>query len=160
MKNIIVTTLFFLLSTNAFGCYDESLSGKDNFDSHLVQARMGDAESQFMLGLIHAQGCGVTQSHDNAIKWYSKAARQGSTKAQNNIGVIHYRKAQNDIGFLYFRSEQGNQNIIKAHKWFSIAAANGDEGAFMSTRHLAERMTASQIEKAQDMAREWMAKHQ
>ena len=85
---------------------------------------------------------------------------QGSTKAQNNIGVIHYRKAQGDIGFLYFTSEQGNQNIIKAHKWFSIAAANGDKGALMSTRHLAERMTVSQIEKAQDMAREWMATYQ
>ena len=159
MKNIIAT-LFLLLSTNASACYDESLSDKDNFDSHSVQARMGDAESQFMLGLIYAQGCGVRQSYHDAIEWYSKAAVQGSTKAQNNIGVIHYRKAQGDIGFLYFTSEQGNQNIIKAHKWFSIAAANGDEGALMSTRHLAERMTASQIEKAQDMAREWMAKHQ
>jgi len=37
MKNIIVATLLLLLSTNAFACYDESLSDKTNFDNCLVE---------------------------------------------------------------------------------------------------------------------------
>ena len=51
MKNIIVTALFLLLSTNAFACYDESLSDRANFDNCLVEAEEGYAKTQYNLGL-------------------------------------------------------------------------------------------------------------
>jgi len=43
--------------------------------------------------------------------------------------------------------------------WFNIAAANGDSDAVKNRDIIAKKMTLSQIEKAQDMAREWIAKH-
>jgi len=44
--------------------------------------------------------------------------------------------------------------------WFNIAAANGGSEAVKKRDILAKVMTPSQIEKAQNMAREWMAEHQ
>jgi|TARA_B110000238_G_C16063066_1_gene411426 hypothetical protein len=45
MKNIVVATLFLLLSANAFACYDESLSDKDNFDNCMVEAERNPTAS-------------------------------------------------------------------------------------------------------------------
>jgi len=44
--------------------------------------------------------------------------------------------------------------------WFNIAAANEGSDAAKNRDIVAKKMTPSQIEKAQDMAREWMAEHQ
>ena len=74
MKNIIVATLFLLLSTNAFACYDESLSGQDNLDNCLVDAEQGVPKAQYNLGLMYDKGKGVVQDHKEAAKWYTKAA--------------------------------------------------------------------------------------
>jgi len=41
MKNNIVTALFLLLGSNAFACYDQSLSDRANFDNCLVEAEQG-----------------------------------------------------------------------------------------------------------------------
>ena len=71
MKNIIVTALFLLLCTNAFACYDESLSDRANFDNCLVDAEQGDAKAQYNLGLMYNNGKGVAQDQDykEAVKW-------------------------------------------------------------------------------------------
>ena len=74
MKNIIVATLFLLLCTNAFACYDESLSDRANFDNCLVEAEQGHAKAQYNLGLMYDKGKGVVQDHKEAAKWYTKAA--------------------------------------------------------------------------------------
>ena len=148
MKNIIVATLFLLLSTNALACYDESLSDRANFDNCLVDAEKGDAFAQFSLGFMYNNGQGVAQDYKEALKWYTKAAEQGIAKAQNNLGVM------------YVKGQGVAQDYKSAHMWFNIAAANGASNADKGRDLLAKEMTPSQIEKAQDMAREWMAKHQ
>ena len=51
------------------------------------------------------------------------------------------------------------QDYKSAHMWYNIAAANGFSMAAKNRDLIAKEMTPSQIEKAQDMAREWMAKH-
>ena len=45
-----------------------------------------------------------------------------------------------------------------AHMWFNLAASNGDETAATTRDKVAEEMTPSQIEKAQDLARACVAK--
>ena len=112
MKNITVTALFLLLSTNAFACYDDkSLSIEDTVDNCLVEAEQGVAVTQHFTGIAYEYGIGSAQDHKSA------------------------------------------------HMWFNIAAANGYSGAVENRDIVAKKMTPSQIEKAQDMAREWMAKH-
>jgi len=147
MRNIIVATLF-LLSANAFACYDQSLSYKTNFENFLVESEEGAAKAQFVLGDVYRKGQGVAQDHKEAVKWYRKAAEQGDEPAQYSLG------------FMYRFGEGIAQDYKSAHMWFNIAAANGDSDAVKNRDILAKEMTPSQIEKAQDMAREWIAEHQ
>ena len=44
--------------------------------------------------------------------------------------------------------------------WRGILASSGESDAVKLRDIVAKEMTPSQIEKAQDMARVWMAKHQ
>ena len=43
--------------------------------------------------------------------------------------------------------------------WWDILASSGESDAAKNRDLIAKEITPSQIEKAQDMAREWMAKH-
>ena len=45
-------------------------------------AEQGDAEAQFNLGVMYANGEGVTQDDKEAVKWYRLAAEQGNAEAQ------------------------------------------------------------------------------
>jgi hypothetical protein len=49
-------------------------------------ADRGDAEAQFNLGVMYANGRGVPQDDWAAASWYRKAADQGNALAQNNLG--------------------------------------------------------------------------
>ena len=93
-------------------------------------------------------GGGVAQYYKEAMKWYTKAAEQGHAIAQYNLGLM-YKMGQGVV-----------QDYKSAHMWFNIAVANGSSRAAEGRDIAAKKMTPSQIEKAQDMAREWMAKHQ
>jgi len=45
-------------------------------------------------------------------------------------------------------------NDVLAYMWWNLAAANGDDSASKNKDIIAERMTSSQIEKAQELSRE------
>jgi uncharacterized protein len=38
---------------------------------------------------MYAQGLGVEQDYAEAVKWYRKAADQGVTAAQSNLGLMY-----------------------------------------------------------------------
>jgi len=55
--------------------------------------------------------------------------------------------------------EAGNgvpKNAVEAHKWYSLAAADGIELAGDGRDQLAARMTAAQIEHAEELAQAWL----
>jgi TPR repeat protein len=220
MKNIIVTALFLLLSTNAFACYDESLGGEAKLDNCLVDAQSGDAvaqdmlgaiyaygqgtakdykeavkwyrkaaeqehkNAQYMLGLMYDYGQGVAQDYKEAMKWYTKADKQGVVNAQYSLGYMYeegrgvaqdykeaikwytkasgqgHAEAQYNLGDMYNNGRGVIQDYVSAHMWYNICAAYHCLFGHRSRDLLAMRMTPSQIEKAQDMARDWMAEHQ
>jgi hypothetical protein len=49
------------------------------------------------------------------------------------------------------------QDLVRAHMWFSLAAAQGDKSA-INQDTVARRMTPAQIAEAQKLAREWKPK--
>lgn len=49
----------------------------------------GYAQAQFNLGLYYENGWGTLSDPQQAIKWYKKAAEQGMTKAQVNLGTLY-----------------------------------------------------------------------
>lgn len=98
---------------------------------------------------MYANGEGVQQNYNEALKWYKKAADQGNIDAQYYIGmmsermqnysdaVIWYRKAaeqghtfaQSNLAVLYFNGQGVKQDFSEAEKLWRMAAAKGDKDA-------------------------------
>ena len=55
---------------------------------------------------------------------------------------------------MYENGEGVAQDLIRAHMWWNIAAANGDDDAREARDDIAKEMTAARIEKAEQLARE------
>jgi TPR repeat protein len=95
---------------------------------------------------MYRYGEGVLQDYKTALKWYTLAAEQGHAHAQHNLG---YR---------YYEGQGVIQDDVYAHMWFNIAAASGDKEASTNRDIVAKQMTATQIEKAEKLASECIAK--
>lgn len=148
MRNLLRLINIFLLSATltsvyAGSCFDEPSDGADC----KVKAEQGLAAAQNSLGAMYDKGIGVTQNYKQAVKWYQKAAEQGVGYAQLSLGVA-YANGQGII-----------QDDVMAHMYFNIAAVSGVKVAAKKRDIIAKRMTATQIEEAQRLAREWAAKH-
>ena len=50
-----------------------------------IEADQGDADAQYNLGVCYEKGRGVTQSYDEAVKWFRKAAEQGYSRAKDSL---------------------------------------------------------------------------
>ena len=61
----------------------------DYFDSVKKAAEQGNADAQYNLGGMYADGEGVTQDYAEAVRWYRQAAEQGLASAQYNLGGMY-----------------------------------------------------------------------
>ena len=102
--------------------------------------------AQSNLGEMYQYGKGIPQDHKTAVKWYRLAAEQGNARAQYNLGVMY----GNGTGVI--------QDYVRAHMWWNIAASSGNKHGVKYKDMVAKRMTPSQVEKAQDLARECVRK--
>ena len=115
-----------------------------------ARAEAGDAESQLYLGIRYFDGKGVSQSYEEAVKWFRKAAEQGDAVSQLCLGsryfdgkgvsqsyeeaVKWYRKAaeqgnadaQYYLGYCYFSGKGVSQSYEEAVKWLRKAAEQGN----------------------------------
>jgi len=145
-------------------------------------AEQGNAGAQRNLGLMYQNGDGVPQDYKTAVKWYRLAAEQGYASAQTKLGVMYgngqgvlqddktavkwFRLAaeqgdtvaQYNLGLMYGKGKGVIQDNVYAHLWGNIAASNGEENGGMLRDLVATEMTPSQLEKAQDLARECVRK--
>ena len=112
-----------------------------------LAAKQGHAEAQYNLGIGYAKGKGVIQDYKGALKWFKLAAKQGHAKAQYNLGVGY----ANGNGVI--------QDYTLAHMWINIAASQANVNWMKYRDIIAEKMTPSQIEKAQQLAQECEAKN-
>ena len=63
-----------------------------------------------------------------------------------------------ELGITYSTGRGGIAvDLIEAHKWFNLAAANGHEEAAWCRADVSEEMTAREIAEAQRRARQWLA---
>ena len=95
---------------------------------------------------MYDNGQGVPQDYKTAMKWYRLAAKQGNASAQTNLGVM-YGLGQGVI-----------QDWVYAHMWGNVASSNGSVNGGKLRDLAAKKMTPSQLEKAQDLARECVRK--
>lgn len=83
-------------------------------------AEAGDAEAQFKLGALYANGKGVRQDSKAAARWLRKSAKQGWTAAQTLLGWCY--AGGNGVG----------KDMAEAMQWYSTAAEAGDTDAMCS----------------------------
>ena len=145
-------------------------------------AEQGQALAQYNLGLLYANGQGVSKDDAQAQQWYEKAAAQGHAGAQVNLGILYdygrgveqdYKKAvywyrlsakqgnelaQRQLGLMFERGDGVPQDYVQAYMWYSLGAANGAKRGTALRDALAKRMTPDQIAEAQQLAREWKPK--
>ncbi len=116
-----------------------------------TQALKHDAISdQANLGYMYESGIGVKRNFKEAVKWYSKAAKQGHAGAQTNLGLMYrdgsgvkksYKKAvkwfskaaeqnnprgQVSLGYMYENGLGVRKDFKKAVKWYRKAAEQGN----------------------------------
>lgn len=111
-----------------------------------LAAEQGHGEAQFDLGLLYHQGHGIAQNYPEAVRWYRLAADQGHAEAQFNLGILY--------------TPQALDNLVLAHKWLELAAAQGNVTAASVREIVASRMTPAQIAEAEELAREWLAERE
>ncbi len=117
-----------------------------------LAAKRGNPYAQLNLGMMYENGQGVPLLYKEAVKWYRMAAEQGNAKAQYSLGGMYgHRKGV-------------PQDYVLAYMWTNIAAVNAmewlDASEFQKIVNyrdsIAKKMTAKQIAKAQELARECM----
>jgi TPR repeat protein len=62
-----------------------------------------------------------------------------------------------ELGMAYSCGSGVGIDLIEAHKWFNLAAVNGDSRGQELRAEIAEEMTAREIAEAQRQARAWLA---
>ena len=110
-------------------------------------AEQGNADAQCKLGFRYLKGEDVVQDYKEALKWYRLAAEQGDADAQFSLGLM------------YGTGNGVIQDNVMAHMWFNIGASGGSTNAAKNRDIVAKLMTAEDISKAQQLARECVAKN-
>ena len=87
--------------------------------------------------------------------WDDKDVDDCRVKAEQGDAIAQYF-----LGRMYYLGQGVIQDDVMAHMYWNIAAVSGHKSAIKHRCMVEELMTPSQLEKAQDLAREWMRNHQ
>ncbi len=145
------------------------------YEEFLPLAEGGMAAAQYRLGLMYENGRGVPKDLAEAEKWYGRAAEQGYSGAQYNLGFVHYsqddiagttewwsraaesgdEQAMFSLGFMFAESGRAPHDPVQAHMWYDLAAAHGSADAAHERDQLARQMSAAEIAEARRLAADW-----
>lgn len=190
-KALLVAVIgsFVFVTTAWAGDFEKALKAFQSADYETAMsiwqplAEAGDAQSQYQLGHMYANGFGVMMDDASALKWYQLAAEQGHPKAQVNLAVMYQngwgvpQSEEEAMRYYAMAAEQGDTEAmqslgrhyamdfsaaydpVEAYKWYEIAASLGDIDAKTHRDALAERMTAEQIAEADSRVETWSSGH-
>jgi TPR repeat protein len=140
------------------------------------------SEAQFWLGVAYEQDWFGTVDHQEALKWYWRAAEGGDPDAQVELGQRYedgegveqnyklaaewFRRAaehvpdlggagqgRNRLGLLYLEGLGVPLDYVRAYFWFSL---NGSEG---NTTQAKTHLSPAQIREADRLVKEWKQLH-
>ena len=92
---IFSVLLIILFITPAFADFQKGVEAVERgdyetaFNEWAPLAELGGAVAQNNLGLLYANGQGVVQDDEAAVKWYTRTAEQGYARSQFNLGVMY-----------------------------------------------------------------------
>lgn len=88
-------------------------------------AEKGDADAQFNLGQAYKLGRGVPADGKLAQEWYLKAAQQGHSQAQANLGLILFQNGDREAALPWIQ-KAADRGEPRAQYVLGIALFNGD----------------------------------
>ena len=97
---------------------------------------------------MYSNGWGVTQSDEEAFKWYRLAAEAGLTQAQTSLAKM------------YAKGRGTGKDVVEAHRWYSIASGLGDSGAAFKRDSLAAKMSPVELSESDRLTSIWIDSHQ
>ena len=183
MKKLLFTLLFLTLGTAWGGAFEDGLAAAERKDYATAikfwhpLAEQGHSSAQSNLGIMYANGHGVTQDYKEAVRLYKLAAEQGYAHAQFNLGYMYsegqgvlqdykeavrlyglaaeqgYARAQTNLGVMYANGQGVLQDYARAHMWYNLASSTGDANGTKNRDKVAKLMTPQQVGSAQEMAR-------
>ena len=121
------------------------LNNPEEVKKIIFNANKGIAKSQYTLGMMYAEGQGVPQDKNKALKWYGYAAQQDAQideivvdkfenknipqelKFLTNNAENGIAEAQLKLGMLYAHGQGVPQDDGRASKWLRLA---GEQGKF------------------------------
>jgi TPR repeat protein len=169
---LLVLVLIVLLATKGSGTTSGTGTGtssspsdtdwsKADINAVVAGANAGNGKAEAELGHRYFFGRdGETQDYAQAIVWYRKAADQGDTSAETNLGFMYskgqgvtidhaqalfwYRKAamsgdataQNNLGYLYREGIGTTQDFTQALQWYHKSADQGNANAQTSLGYM------------------------
>ncbi|MFZ2636769.1 MAG: tetratricopeptide repeat protein [Rectinemataceae bacterium] len=123
-----------------YGHTDGFLDPKKSAKYYGMAAAQGDAEAQYLYGLMYLNGEGVGKDAVKASEWLRKSALQGKVEAQSALGD------------LYENGKGVKLDKVEALMWYLIARKNGDPVAEMFADSIKTGMKAAQIADAEKKA--------
>jgi TPR repeat protein len=135
--------------------------------------------AQFLNGVLHEYGLGVTRDDALAAEHYEAAAAKGHAAAQYNLGLMYNDgrgvdrmpdrallwielaanqglvEAQYALGLLYYNGAGTEQDYVIALKWFEVAAGYGHTSSAENIASLARNMKKDDVVKARQLASIW-----
>ncbi|MDQ7249316.1 tetratricopeptide repeat protein [Dongia sedimenti] len=145
--------------------------------SYFEKAGTGSALNE--IGLMYLKGTAVTRNAKIAHDWFEKAAAQGSTEAEYNLGLLfqagytgqpdylrameHFQAGANAkdgpsmlaLGQLYAEGKGVPKDLVQAHTWFDLATANGTPEGAARAAALEANMTPTEIVQAKAAVATW-----
>lgn len=145
------------------------------------QAKAGNQQAQFFLAKRYQKGQGIAQNYQQAINWYTTAAKQNIAPAQLNLAMMYIRgegvqpNAQqarywlekaaklgdNRASYTLAMLDEKERKLVDAYKWYDLAARDGMLSNEVRTRaqskigQLALNMSSQDIANARSRADSW-----
>lgn len=135
-------------------------------------AQAGDPDAQFNLGQAYKLGRGVQPDLAVAIDWYRKAASQGHTRAEDNLGLLIFQqgdraaampylqraadrgepRAQYIVGTALFNGDMIGKDWVRAYALMTRASASGLAQAATSLQQMDKYVPEDQRKQGLAMA--------
>jgi TPR repeat protein len=137
----------FLLSALLFAGLSAPLAANEMwealFKDQLENARSGDAEAQYEVGIMYLKGQGVEQDRDKAVEWLKSAAASGNEQADSKLARIEEQEskfnelkgqakrgdleAQYELAMMYLKGRGVEADGKTALRYLQDGADKGDE---------------------------------
>ena len=105
-----------------------------------------DASGICALGVMYYEGKGVPIDYKEAVRITKIAIKQNDNTSQRNLGEFYE----------YGRGVK--QDNVKALMWYTISLKNGWDESKELIEKLAEKMSLSDLEKAEKLVNDYLAK--